>query len=303
MIHRLLIAASFPILFSPASAMGQEAPQAVRYAMPGTQVFDIRNARNEAYRIFVSVPDGPAPEQGFPVLYVLDGNAMFAGFAEARRVQERPAEPGTKNRADSGPGEMIVVGIGYPTDQAYEGARRLYDFTPPNPPTLPPVQTGLAKVRAGGRDDFLSFLLDTVRPEIARRFKVDSNRQALYGHSLAGYFALHMLYTHPDAFSSIIAASPSQWWNDQAVLAEERAFIKRLESGQGSQRIARLLLLAGDREEFAANTWDTQALAERLKPLSAYGLRSKVEIFEGETHLTVPSRSVTTALRWAAARP
>lgn len=297
---RLLLAASLLALLSPGIASAKPATETRRYALPATQVFDMRNSRGEPYRIFVSVPERAAPAQGFPVLYVLDGNAMFASFAEARRIQERP---GAEVPGDPGPGGMIVVGIGYPTDSAYEGARRLYDFTPPNPPELPPAQAPLASFKAGGRDDFLGFLLDGIRPEIARRYKVDVDHQALYGHSLAGYFALHTLYSRPDAFNAIIAASPSQWWNDQAVLAEERAFSARLAKGSAPQRIARLLLLAGDREEYAANTWDTETLAERLKPLSAYGLRSRVEIFEGETHITVPGRSVTTALRWAVARP
>ncbi|PNU06859.1 alpha/beta hydrolase [Novosphingobium guangzhouense] len=301
MLPALLSAAASLLALTPATATGADAaPEASGYTLPGTQVFEMRNSQGEPYRIFVSAPEGPAPANGFPVLYVLDGNAMFASFAEARRVQERiGAEPSS----DPGPGGTIVVGIGYPTDRAYEGARRLYDFTPPNLPQLPPVQQSLAKFKTGGRDAFLAFLLRSIRPEIARRYKVDANRQALYGHSLAGYFALHTLYSHPDAFDAVIAASPSQWWNDQEILTQERTFALRLTQGRAPQRMARILLLAGDREERTEIVHDAEALADRLKPLSTYGLRSRAEIFKGETHITVPSRSVTTALRWAAGSP
>src|SRR3546814_15077313 len=66
-------------------------------------------------------------------------------------------------------------------------------------------------------------------PAIEKRYAVDSRRQALYGHSLGGLFALHMLYSHPGAFRTIIAASPSIWWDNQAILSEERAFKARIE--------------------------------------------------------------------------
>src|SRR3546814_10213784 len=61
-------------------------------------------------RILVSLPPGTAPDSGYPVLYVLDGNAMFAGFAEARRIQAL---------GNSGIDKMIIVGIGYPGEQIY----------------------------------------------------------------------------------------------------------------------------------------------------------------------------------------
>src|SRR3546814_5939847 len=74
----------------------------------------------------------------------------------------------------------------------------------------------------------------------------------LYGHSLGGLFALHMLYTRPGAFRTIIAASPSIWWDNQAILAEERAWRTRVEQGAAPTRGTRLLLIAGEREEEGA---------------------------------------------------
>ena len=99
----------------------------------------------EIYRIFVSYPaaEAPAaswpaaemPQAGWPVLYVLDGNAAFAGFAEARRVQER-----------SNVGKSIIVGVGYPTDTAYD-VRRLLDSPPARPIRL--AMRG-SRIRTGG---------------------------------------------------------------------------------------------------------------------------------------------------------
>ena len=280
-----------------AAASAQSAPQTTipsppRYVMPDTEAWEISGAEG-VYRIFVSRPKGEPPEGGFPVLYVLDGNAMFAGFAETRRIQET---------ADPNIGKSIIVAVGYPTDMPYD-TRRLYDYTPAIPDPPPPGQAALAKSRTGGNDRFLDFLIDKLRSEIARRYTINPKRQALFGHSLGGLLALHALYTRPDAFHAIIAASPSQWWNEQSILAQERAFTKRLTEDKIKGPVARLFLVAGALEERIWNTWDAEALARRLEPLSAHGLRTRSEIFRYETHISVPARAITPALRFAFTYP
>jgi len=289
------LAMVLPLVAAPGvSAVADGAPVPQAYALPGTESWEIANDSREPYRIFVSRPEGPPPAEGYPVLYVLDGNAMFAGFAEARRIQEG-SHPDVAN--------SLIVAVGYPTDRPYDGARRLYDFTPVPLAEVPAAQVPLAKYRAGGQDAFRDFLLNRLRAEVAKRYAVNPRRQALFGHSLGGLLALHVLYTRPDAFHAIIAASPSQWWNDQSILAEEREFARRLSRAEITGPVSRVLLLAGEREERVANTWDAEALALRLEPLSAYGLRSRFEMLAGETHVTVPSRAVTTTLRFAFSWP
>lgn len=73
------------------------------------------------YHIFVSVPADPPPESGFPVIYLLDGNSVFATMTEAIRIQSRGPER-------TGVYPAIVVGIGYPTDGPYHPAR-FFDYT------------------------------------------------------------------------------------------------------------------------------------------------------------------------------
>ncbi len=277
---------------APATAQ-QGAPPLPGYTLPGTEVFDV-TARDDGqvYRIFVSAPTRPAPAGGFPVLYVLDGNAVFPGFAGERRLEEFAKQAG---------GGVVIVGVGYPTDQPYDMPRRLYDLTPAWPAGMPPAATGGFK--AGGNTHFAHFLLDQLRAEIAGRYKIAADRQSLFGHSLGGLFALHLLYTRPDAFEAIIAASPSQWWNDQALLSEERVFADRLTTGKVHGRVSRLLLLTGERDDTATITWDAEALLRRLEPLSGYGLRTRFAKFEGEAHITVPYRAITPTLRFAVGVP
>lgn len=270
-----------------AAPVAPDAGSASGYVMPETEWWDLTAEGGEVYRIYVSRPSGQAPKEGYPVLYVLDGNAMFGGFAEGRRIQS--VYPG-------GAGDMMVVGIGYPGGKLYEG-RRVGDFTPP-------IQNAaLARFHAadpqGGRDRFERFLIEKLRPELARRYAVHPARQSLFGHSLGGLFALHMLYARPEAFHTIIAASSAIWWDDQMILQEEEAFRAKLAAGGGSIRPARLLLVVGENEEAPVSVTDNRLLATRLEPLSRYGLRSQFMLLEDEGHLTVPHRSITATLRWA----
>jgi len=263
----------------------QPAVSPPRYAMPSTHMWDMAADNGQIYRIFVSFPGtGEPPARGYPVLYVLDGNAMFAAFAEARRIQEYDDI-----------GQSIVVGVGYPGDDAYD-ARRLDDLTPPLLDPPPPLWRDLAKYKSGGREKFLDFLTGKLRRDIARRYRVDPDRQSLFGHSLGGLFGLYALYTRPQAFHSIIAASPSMEWNEQGVLAEERDFTMRLKAGQVG-KTSRLMLLVGGRDVDDEPDL-AEALYRRLDRLSGYGLRARIHRYEEETHITVPVRAVPDTLRF-----
>jgi predicted alpha/beta superfamily hydrolase len=284
-------AAAFLLLGAQTATAGA----APGYMLPESETWELTSKEGDRYEIFVSIPSGtPPPADGYPVLYVLDGNTIFASFAEARRIQEI---------SDEKLANTLIVAVGYPTDKAYDFKRRMYDLTPPFPPQVPVSEKPFASWKVGGQEQLASFLLERLRPELGKRHPIDLNRQALFGHSLGGLFALHMLFRHPDAFHAIIAASPSIYWSDQEILSEEREFTERLKQSRSAVRMARILLVAGEREETRLELWDVEPLAQRLSLLSGYGLRSHVEIFKDETHLTVPTRAITPAMRFAFSWP
>ncbi|MFV3130803.1 alpha/beta hydrolase [Niveispirillum sp. KHB5.9] len=269
-----------------AAAQAQQAQQTPPgYTMPSTHMFDITSDGGDIYRIFVSFPATEMPADGYPVLYVLDGNAMFASFAEARRIQEYYEV-----------GKGIVVGVGYPGDQAYD-VRRLDDYTPLLVDPPPPNVRHLAKYKSGGQDKFLDFLTGKLRTEISRRYKINADRQSLFGHSLGGLVALHTLYTRPQAFHSIVAASPSLEWNDQSILKEEREFTARVLAGK-VPRTSRLMVVVGDRD-IDDEPGPAAAFMKRMDALAVHGLRSRFHRYADEGHMTVPVRAVPDTLRFA----
>lgn len=283
---RLAALAAVALVAAPLAAQQTPPPTAPGYTMPNTHMWDMKSDTGKAYRIFVSfpAPEVKAPNGGFPVLYVLDGNASFASFAETRRLVEY-----------SGAGKAIVVGVGYPGEAAYSG-ERLADMSPTLPDPLPADWGHLGKLKSGERDAFLDFLIKKLRPEIARRYTTNPNRQTLFGHSLGGILALYTLYTRPDAFHSIVAASPSMDWVNQSILKEEREFTAKLTAGKIA-KTSRLMVVVGDRD-MDDDPDPSRLLVDRLGRLSAYGLRARLRVYENEGHMTVPARSVTDVLRF-----
>ena len=59
----------------------------------------------------------------------------------------------------------------------------------------------------------------------------------MFGHSLGGLFALHVLFTHPESFKTYLVLSPSIWFNNRVVLGHEAAFAASVKSGKISPRV------------------------------------------------------------------
>ncbi|MCD9005979.1 prolyl oligopeptidase family serine peptidase [Luteimonas sp. XNQY3] len=273
--------------FAASAACASDSRTPARYAMPATQTWDIDAGAGGTYRIAVSLPDDAdaAPADGYPVLYVLDGNAYFPSFAQARWVSEYLPI-----------GKAIIVGVGYPTDDAWD-VRRLNDFVAPMPDPPPRQYRALAQYPSGARKAFLDFLTGPLRAEISRRYPVDPERHSLFGHSLGGLFALYALYERPSAFHSIVAASPSMEWNAQGILEDERAFVARMADG-GVGQTSRLMVVVGDRDT-DDDPEPARALVERLDRWSGRGLRVRLLRYPDEVHVTVPAHSVTDVMRFA----
>lgn len=229
----------------------------VQAAEPVTSSFDME-ANGIAYRIFTAVPKEAAPKGGYPVIYMVDGNRMLP--IAARRMAENPAL------------KAVFVGIGYPTDNQEEIVRlRYFDLTPPTPDDLIPVHFNVPKT--GGRDAFFDFIDNQVKPEIEKRFKIDEDRQALFGHSLGGLFTLYALFNHTASFQSYSAADPSIWWNNRSILKDKDQFIA---SFKHAPRPIRLLIETSGKR--GSRPGQTKQEDDRLKKLR--GGPSGADIFK-----------------------
>ncbi len=272
-----------------APALAAESPQWEAARLPQSQQRDMPSRHTgRTYRVFVSAPSAPPPAEGYPVIYVLDGNAQFPLLALQARAQEKRA-------AATGLTPSLVVGIGYPVDGLYDEQARAEDYTPPADDLS---DTGDERARRqGGADRFLAFVEEELKPAIERRYRVDRRRQTLFGHSYGGLLTLHALFTRPEAFQSYIAVSPSIWWNHRQILDEQRDFARRLAA---HPRPLRLLLGVGALEQPSPLAGDARQrlkqdrrmvdnareLAAALASLEASGLHSQLRIFPDENHGT-----------------
>jgi predicted alpha/beta superfamily hydrolase len=224
------------------------------------------------YRLLISVPEGPAPARGFPVLVLVDGHALFPVAATAARLQAQRPEA-------TGVGPAVVIGIGYPDARPFDAERRQRDLLP-----VP-----------GGADRFLDMIVDEVLPAAAEIAPLDPARRALAGHSYGGLFVLHVLFTRPGLFESLVAGSPSIWWQDRAILASEEAFRRggsgpagRLLITVGSHEQAPVLAVTSQRAERLAQARMRDNAAEMAERLTASGrVACDFTEFPGENHISV----------------
>lgn len=278
------------------TADSQERP----VSLPNCYQFELRSKTNRDYRIFVANPSGTKPDNGWPVIYLTDGNSNFSLLVAAVERQSR------------GGRGAVVVGIGYPTDDfAKQRLLRSYDLTPATSETwLKTRARGMSDLPTGGNDEFLSFLNDELKPVIVSKFPIDRSRQALFGHSFGGLFVLHVLFTRPESFQTYLATSPSIWWNDGSILKEEQQFLKRFSTHSVD---ARLLVSVGELEKTsridAANranelkqrqiVGSAEELVQRLSAAKIDGLKVMFREFAEEQHGSVVFPAASRGVRFA----
>lgn len=222
----LLVAGPAPA--AALAAVGEREP----YVLPGAeQRLVSASGSGRQYQVFVATPPQPPPADGYPVIYVLDGNAMFLTTVETVRAYARRRDDRSQLRA-------LVVGIGYPPGADIAEART-FDLTPA-------LDESRSRRPTGGADAFLDFLETDLKPAIARDYPVDAGRQALMGHSLAGLFVIDVLTRRPDMFQSYVAMSSSLWFGDHGVLPQVDAFVRQRTGDDAARRV---LLTVGEYEE------------------------------------------------------
>lgn len=249
------------------------------------------------HRIFLYRPDKLAPPEGWPILYLTDGNACFATAVDALKVQA--SYPNGTNVA-----EGVIVAIGYPTDEPYDPLRRSWDLSPPPGRLYPPFFPDTPDVKTGGGERFLTLIEDELKPWIERQAPIDRSRQTLFGHSFGGLFTLYALFRRPQAFTRWISASPAIYWEDAAILSMEREFL----DGHKEPLDVELHLSAGQyegetlapfhkgtaeeqkRQERARETRTidlAREMAERWSKLASSTETITFEEYAGENHMSV----------------
>ncbi|MEP7007938.1 MAG: alpha/beta hydrolase-fold protein [Sphingomonas bacterium] len=234
----------------------------------------------EDRRVLIHLPQGYASgSQRYPVLYLLDGDDHFlhvSGIVDYLAARGRmPA--------------VILVGIA--------NTNRTRDLTPAakNIHAITPMLAFQATVDveltgAGGANAFLGFLKTELAPAIEAKYRTTPFR-ILAGHSLGGLFVAHVLTTDADAFDAYLAASPSLWWDDEAL-------IKRAAKAMPPLGVRQHWLYMSTGEEGAGMLGSLGDFKSVLTLANPPHLDWTARVLPGETHATTPHRVFYDGLEW-----
>lgn len=244
------------------------------------------------YRVRLAIPRREAPASGYPVLYLLDGNAALMALREGWLAEVQQGQP------------PLLVMMGPASDLRLDLPARVFDYTPLPPEGVAALDVSLGNRATGGAPAFRELLASRIKPEVAKRVRVDARRQGIWGHSLGGLFVLDTLRVEPNAFRFYIAASPSLWWQSGLLL-------KRFEGFAGG--LGQLLVLQGGAERDGLRAADDSPRAQAMAAVPAHaarelskqlgrlpGMQAQYHEFAGLGHGPMLAASLRPALRLAA---
>ncbi|AYU89067.1 alpha/beta hydrolase [Serratia sp. CY68630] len=174
------------------------------------------NFNGQRYRVFIA--HDKQAHGDLNALYFLDANTQFTKLTE--RHQSRNND------------NILYVGIGY-QDGVDILKARTRDYTVPS--------DDKEFIDGGGAPAFYQFITTCVKPWIESRYPINTDKQTLAGHSHGGHFVLYTLLNHPDAFQNYLAASPSIWWGNGALLPDGKLTI--------AESVNKITLMIGEYEE------------------------------------------------------
>ena len=241
------------------------------------------------YRLEVLLPQGERPSTGWPALLLLDGEGLVGTFAEAvQRLSRRSDATGVV------PSAIIAL-----TAESVDGVdHRNRDFATARP--------DMPDEEADG-ETFRQFVEGLV-PVLAARHDLDPCRLALLGHSLAGYFALHMFGSPSSPFKQFAAISPSIWWDRERLneriarcnASGRRAFLaigeweEAVPPWQVGHPLAQDALARRRSRRMIGNVQD---MADALAAMMGEG-SVVMRLFDDEDHASILTRCVAPVLRF-----
>lgn len=239
------------------------------------------------YKIEVGIPNRPAPATGFPVIYMLDGNAALTNIDTADLAAIDALSP------------TVLVAIGYDVEGSHDTTSRAYDYTPPV--FKDGVEQKDIEVRGrlgGGAATFLNLIETHIKPKVDALVPTDHSRQTLWGHSYGGLFTLYTLFTRPELYQRYVAGDPSLWWHDGFLV---NTVVKDFDP-TNAQDTTIVIMEGGNRSNSRSSNdsraqWSARDLSKNLQDA---GLNVSYENFSDLNHGQMLDASLKPALRLAA---
>ena len=250
-----------------------------KVCLENTEQFSITSeyVKGENYLIQVGLPFGySSSHKSYPVLYVLDGDYAFGitkGITDLLMI-------GKEIKG------IIVVGISYGKGIFAWSVKRTRDLTPSHDTVFAKGQN------TGGADNFLKFVQYELFPAVNRNYRTNPDSSAICGESLGGLLNSYILWKQPELFKGYIIISPSLIWNNKSVLKlEPEYFVNHKELNKA------VYIAYGSLDSKEVIISPATELIQMIQMHNYNGLRLVTRVFEGESHMSVPSVAITNGLK------
>ena len=235
----------------------------------------------EQRKVWVYVPSGAAPQQKYPVVYLLDGDAHF--YSVVGMIQQLSQVNGNTVCP-----EMMVVGI--------PNTDRTRDLTPTHIDADPPYMDSTFAKTSGGGEQFISFIEKELMPYIEATYPTQPYKM-LIGHSFGGLTVMNTVINHTKLFNSYICIDPSMWWDNMNYLkATKKALSEKNFAGTALYLgIANtmdegmdVLKVQSDTSSDTKHIRSILELDKHLKSQKQNGLRYESKYYENDDHSSAP---------------
>lgn len=263
--------------------------------LPYTEVIDLESEYNECeYSLFIRFPNNyKNGDRSYPVMFLLDPEYLFSICYNIRNIYDN----------------YIVVGVGHKDMDFKELDSKVREYkTDINRPRdfLPwkldkrifregtPEALNDEIISASGyAENFAKFTTLQVIPLIDKQFRTTSDR-TLVGHSFGGVFASFMLVCYPEFFTQYIIITP--------VLAKEYYLQKdmfySLDKKLPTTKKLAYFSIGGEEKDDKVNNYVGTLKEACLEIGVSQNIISKVEVIEGESHVSVVTPSIWRGLKF-----
>jgi predicted alpha/beta superfamily hydrolase len=240
----------------------------------------------DTFSIFVSLPnDYNEYKEKYPVVYLLDANLYFDIVAiTIKKYSEVGLAP-----------SVILIGIGYKDFPTMDSLRNRDDTYPI---AIPEYEMSVS----GGADKFLSFIDNELIPYVDSKYKSDTSKRTLMGHSLAAYFTSYALLQNlvgkSKNLSYYIAASPSLHYNHYYLLDQ----LKKATNQKDKNKKLKTYITFGGLED-TENSEDSSMLklndiSKQLSELLSGYIVYKSDIYSNLGHMDTQIPTFIKGLQW-----
>lgn len=260
--------------------------------LPDTAVVTLPDSQTgRSYQLWLSFPSHYDAGKAYPLLLVTDADYAFPLI---RSIRKRLGAGGQNIQ------DFLLVAVSYAQGDSPVDSRNR-DYTPVNV-----LAKGFNDGNRYGGSHYgeakahSRYLRQQVLPFLQQHWRIDAKRQIFVGHSYGALLGSQILFDAPRSFSHYVLSSPSFWFGNNAMFAQEQHYAKLHQdlpaqlwfyaasfeqTGPTARHATRINIVA-----------DTARMQRQLTERNYPSLQTHYQVIEGEDHLSVFPHMISDAM-------